>query len=69
MIINQGSGQSNVDAGRIIKRLSLLPFTQDTLAGNVESSLTSFLFIPEHYELDSVILLSMIPHCSVFPEV
>lgn len=69
MIIKQGSGHSNVDAGRTIRRLALVPFTQDTLAGNVESSLTSFLFLPEHYESDSVILLSMIPQFSVFPEV
>lgn len=62
MTMDQGSGQSNVDAGGNIKRLALVPFNQVTLAGNVETSLTSFLFIPEHCELDNVIiLLSMIP--------
>lgn len=60
--MDQGSGQSNVDAGGNIKRLALVPFNQVILAGNVETSLISFLVIPEHYELDSVIvLISMIP--------
>lgn len=70
MIMDQGPGQSDVDAGEAIKGLASVPFNPVTLARNVKTSLTSFLFIPEHHELDSVIILmSMIPQCSVFPEV
>lgn len=68
MIMDQGP--SDVDAGETIKRFLSVPFNPVTLAGNVKTSLTSFLFIPEHHELDSVIILmNTIPQCSVFPEV